>query len=362
MRPLTLKVLQQLSAEKFTSGTELAKHFEVSRSAISDAMKDATAAGVEVFSLTRRGYRLAQAIELLNAETIRAMLGQLAPRLHIEIVDSIGSTNSEMQKRAEENAPSGSVLAAEIQTAGRGRRGRVWQSSFHSGLTFSLLWRFDKGAPQLGGLSLVVGLALVRALRAQGVARVMLKWPNDIVVNHQKLAGVLIETQGDMLGPTAATIGCGVNIKLPTALKSSIDQAVTDVTDSVDNSANVNANANSNANANTNAAVSRNALFAALLGELEPALTKFNQAGFAPFRDEWLRCHALQGEVVTVTSSHAPTVEAAVVDVADDGSLIVEHAGKKILLNMAEISLRRKMKPMVKAAARPIVKLTKGAK
>ncbi len=350
MRPLTLKVLQQLSAEKFTSGTALAKHFEVSRSAISDAMKDATAAGVEVFSLTRRGYRLAQAVELLNVEAIRTKLGQLAPHLHIEIVDSIGSTNSEMQKRAEENAPSGSVLAAEIQTAGRGRRGRVWQSSFHSGLTFSLLWRFDKGAPQLGGLSLVVGLALVRALRAQGVVHAMLKWPNDIVVHHQKLAGVLIETQGDMLGPTAATIGCGVNIKLPAALKSSIDQAVTDVTDCIAD------------NANATATVSRNALFAALLSELEPALTKFNQEGFTPFRDEWLGCHALQGEVVAVTSSHAPTVEATVVDVADDGSLIVERAGKKILLNTAEISLRRRMKATARHAVSSIVKPIKGAK
>jgi BirA family transcriptional regulator, biotin operon repressor / biotin---[acetyl-CoA-carboxylase] ligase len=328
MRPLTLQVLQQLSTEKFTSGAVLAKSFDVSRSAISDAMKDASAAGVEVFSLTRRGYRLAQPIELLDADTIRAQLHGVMPALELDIVNHIGSTNTEMQKRAEAGAVSGSVLAAEMQTAGRGRRGRVWQSAFNAGLTFSLLWRFDKGAPQLGGLSLVVGLALIRALRVQGVPRAMLKWPNDIVVDHHKLAGVLIETQGDMLGPTAATIGCGLNIKLPDTLKTNIDQAVTDV------------------NAHVTETVSRNLLFAALLRELFPVLHQFNAVGFAVFREEWLSYHALQGELVSVTAAHAPTVEATVIDVANDGSLIVEHEGKRITLNTAEVSLRRKTKPV----------------
>jgi BirA family transcriptional regulator, biotin operon repressor / biotin---[acetyl-CoA-carboxylase] ligase len=326
MRPLTFQVLQKLSTEKFVSGVALAQAFGVSRSAISDAVKDATTAGVEIFSLTRRGYRLAEPIELLDIATVRANLGDAAPHLKIEIVDSIGSTNSEMQKRAAAGEPGGSCLVAEIQTAGRGRRGRVWQSAFHSSLTFSLLWRFEKGAAQLGGLSLVVGVALVRALRACGVREAALKWPNDVIVDHRKLAGVLIETQGDMLGPTAATIGCGINVKLSAALERDIGQPVTDVA------------------AHAEGPVSRNLLLAAILRELVPALSKFNAYGFAGFRDEWLGLHALHREVINVSANELPPYEATVVDVADDGSLIVEREGKRILLSSAEISVRKKAK------------------
>jgi BirA family transcriptional regulator, biotin operon repressor / biotin---[acetyl-CoA-carboxylase] ligase len=327
MRPLTFQVLQKLSTEKFVSGVTLAQAFGVSRSAISDAVKDATTAGVEIFSLTRRGYRLAEPIELLDVAAIRASLGDATARLKVEVVDSIGSTNSEMQKRAAAGEPSGSCLVAEIQTAGRGRRGRLWQSAFHSSLTFSLLWRFEKGAAQLGGLSLVVGLALVRALRAQGVREAALKWPNDVIVDHHKLAGVLIETQGDMLGPTAATIGCGINVKLPAALERDIDQPVTDVA------------------AHTENPVSRNQLLAAVLRELVPALTKFNADGFAGYRDEWLGLHALHQQVISVSANELLPYEATAVGVADDGSLIVEREGKRVLLSSAEISVRKKAKP-----------------
>ena len=186
-------MLAELSNEHFTSGVALAKKFSVSRSAISDALKDASEAGVEIFSLTRRGYRLAAPIDLLNIETVRTLLGDKAHRLDLDTLAIIGSTNTELLARAALGAASGFCVAAEMQTAGRGRRGRVWQSRFASSLTFSLLWRFEKGAAELGGLSLVVGLALARALRslgAAGVPEARLKWPNDVVVKGEKLAAI----------------------------------------------------------------------------------------------------------------------------------------------------------------------------
>jgi BirA family biotin operon repressor/biotin-[acetyl-CoA-carboxylase] ligase len=310
MRALALQVLSRLSHEQFTSGAALAKELGVSRSAISDALKEAEAHHIEVFSLTRRGYRLASPLELLDVDRVRIALGAAAHRVDVDVVATIASTNTEMLERAQQGAASGACLAAEIQTAGRGRRGRSWHSAFAASLTFSLLWRFDKGAAQLGGLSLVVGLALVRALRAAGVGDAMLKWPNDVVVRNRKLAGILIETTGDMLGPTAAVIGIGVNVRLPgaalKAISREIDQPVTDVM----------------AHAAHTSQISRNTLLANLLRELVPALDQFNVAGFADLREEWLRCHALHEQPITVLQGEA-TFDAVVKDVALDGSLIV---------------------------------------
>jgi BirA family transcriptional regulator, biotin operon repressor / biotin---[acetyl-CoA-carboxylase] ligase len=339
VRTLAFQVLSRLSHEHFTSGAALARELQVSRSAISDALKEAQQHQVEIFSLTRRGYRLAAPLELLDVDIVRAGLGEVAHRVDVDVVSEIDSTNTAMLARAQNGAPSGCCLAAEIQTAGRGRRGRKWQSAFGASITFSLLWRFDRGAAQLGGLSLVVGLALVRALREAGVTRAMLKWPNDVLVDDEKLAGILIETSGDMLGPTAAVIGIGINVRLPAAAKESIDQPATDIAQQVDDD------------------VSRNQLLAALLRELVATLTAFNRDGFAAFREAWIACHALHRREVTVSQADGNFV-AEVTDIALDGSLIVEplpayraRMGRRVLLSSAEISVRAtKPAPRVKVA------------
>ena len=325
MRPLAYQLLAELSQEHFISGVALAQKFGVSRSAISDALKDAGKAGIKIFSLTRRGYRLGSSIDLLNIDVVRKALGGQARRLDVDIVLTIGSTNTELLARGAAGAASGTCVAAETQTAGRGRRGRVWQSKFAGSLTYSLLWRFEKGAAELGGLSLMVGLVLARALRAAGVSDAMLKWPNDVLVNGEKLAGILIETQGDMLGPTVAVIGVGVNIGLPESLKLLIDQPATDLLSHV------------------NKFSSRNDLLASMLRELVVALDQFGQHGFKGFKADWTRLHALHGQLITVRQSHLADYDAVVKDVGNDGSLIVEpinQPGKRETLTSAEISVR----------------------
>ena len=326
MRPLSFQLLRELSHERFTSGTKLAAQFGVSRTLVSEALREAADAGVGIFSLTRRGYRLAAPFELLDLTHIRKTLGARAARVDIDIVESIASTNSELMVRAGAGAPSGTCLAAEMQTAGRGRRGRAWQSSLGGALTFSLLWRFDKGAPQLGGLSLIVGLAVLRALRKLGAGRdrddVQLKWPNDIVSGGRKLGGILIETQGDMLGPTAAVIGIGLNVQLSETLKESIDQPACDVASLMVTP------------------VSRNTLFATVLAELIAMLDQFQASGFTAFKAEWLTAHALQGKHVNVLAGDGKITHAEVIGVHDDGSLIVLQHGREMALSSGEVSLR----------------------
>ncbi len=327
MRPLAFRLLPELSHERFTSGARLAEKLGVSRSAISEALHEAGEAGVQIFSLTRRGYRLAEPLELLDVERIRGELGAALRRVDVEVVASIESTNSTLVARAAAGAPSGTCLAAEQQTAGRGRRGRAWQSAFGASLTFSLLWRFNRGAAQLAGLSLVVGLAVVRALRGMGAVGAQLKWPNDIVVDAHKLGGILIETQGDMLGPTAAVIGIGLNVRFTPAMLETIagrvDQPLAD------------------AQSLCTEPLSRNRLLAAILREMVTLLDQFQRDGFAPFRDEWLELHALQDKPVRVLNGDGTGFDAIVRGVGDDGSLRVSRSGREVALSFGELSLRR---------------------
>src|SRR5258708_17842929 len=195
------------------------------------------------------------------------------------------------------------------------------QSRPGGALTFSILWRFDQGAGFLSGLSLVVGIALVRVLRKHGAADVMLKWPNDLLWRHLKLAGILIELAGDVMGPTVAVIGVGINLRLPDSVKARIDQPVVDL-------------------AKIGVAQDRNDLFAEILGELDSTLRTFSADGFAPFREEWDRLHAYQDKMVRVRMPDKSEMEGRVQGVGDDGALQLHTRSGARKLYGGEMSLR----------------------
>ena len=323
MRALTFQALRELADGRFHSGEDVARTLGRSRASLSEALGFAPELGLEVFSVRGRGYKLAEPIEFLDATSVMSSVGDA--RLRVEVVDEVDSTSTQLLARAAAGAPSGTCLAAEWQSAGRGRRGRSWVSSLGGSLTFSLLWRFERGAGHLGGLSLAVGLAVARALAACGVQRVQVKWPNDVVVDFRKVAGLLVETAGEIQGPTVAVVGVGVNYRLPEAVVDRIDQPVIDVASCAE------------------PAPSRNALLAALLKELAATLSSFERAGFAPFREPWLALHAYHGRRVHVLPGRDAPYDADVVDVGPDGALHVRaDDGRTVPLASAEISLRRR--------------------
>jgi BirA family biotin operon repressor/biotin-[acetyl-CoA-carboxylase] ligase len=322
---LTFLALRRLADGRFHSGEDVARELGRSRATLSEALKRVPDLGVEIFSVRGKGYRLAEPIEFLDAAAINARLSAEGSRVRLEVVDEIDSTSSRLLERAVGGAPSGTCLAAEWQSAGRGRRGRSWVSALGGSLTFSLLWRFERGAGHLGGLSLAVGVAVARALTDCGVARVQVKWPNDVVADFRKLAGILVETSGEMQGPSVAVIGVGVNYRLGERVIDLIDQPVTDV-------------------AHCSASLpSRSALFARMLASLGATLEEFETTGFSASRDVWRSLHAYQGRRVRVVPPREAPFEADVVDVAPDGALVVATLdGRTVPLASAEISLRPK--------------------
>ena len=322
MGPATFPLLRLLADGRFHSGEDLAKHLGRSRATVSEALKSADELGVDVFSVPGKGYKLASPVEFLDAARIVQGLGGAASRVRLTLADEADSTSTRLSALAQQGAPSGTCIAAEWQSAGRGRRGRAWQSALGASITFSILWRFERGPGHLAGLSLAVAVAVSRALERHGVKGVGVKWPNDLVAHWKKLAGILVETSGDLLGPTAAVVGVGVNFRLGEALLARIDQPAIDCVSLAAGP------------------LSRNALLAELVATLVDDLDRFEREGFGAFRADWLARHAYAGRRVTVLAPGAAPREGDVIDLAEDGALVVNLDGTATRLTAAEISLR----------------------
>ena len=324
MSNLTFPILNLLADGQFHSGEALAQRFKVTRATIWNALKHAESLGVEVFSVRGRGYKLPQAIELLDKNLVLAAIGAQREWFNVQLLDEVVSTNTYLMQQ--KDAAHATCVAAHVQTHGKGRRGRTWVSHLGASLTFSLLWRFSCGAAGLSGLSLAVGVALIRAFNSLGVNNVQLKWPNDVLVTNKntpkKLAGILIELQGDLEGPSAAVIGVGVNLNLPKNVLESIDQPATDLISVSEKS------------------IKQSELLGVILMHLADILSAFENQGFIGLRDEWLRYHAYQNKPVRMLLPNGTDVQGVVKSVADDGILLVETALGLQRFSAGEISLR----------------------
>ncbi len=232
----------------------------------------------------------------------------------LEVRDDIDSTNAELLRRGHTQT-TGSVLLAEAQSAGRGRRGRTWASPPGANLYFSLYWRFAAGPRALGGLSLAIGVACAEALRAIGAAAVGVKWPNDLVAHGRKLGGLLIELAHD-----AAVIGVGVNVRMPQAAAAGIDQPWIDL-------------------AELDCDVSRNRLAARLIDEIVAALIQFEANGFDAFVERWDALDALAGRRVLVQAGEREHRGVAQGVAPDGGLRVLLDQGLRVF-HSADVSLR----------------------
>ncbi|WP_017364552.1 biotin--[acetyl-CoA-carboxylase] ligase [Methylococcus capsulatus] len=277
------RLLSLLADGGFHSGETIAASAGCSRTGVWKRIAELRALGVEVHAVPGMGYRLAHPLELLDGEVIAgALTGTAAEAIGlIEVHEQLDSTNDHLMRRAAEGAPAGTVCLAERQSAGRGRIGRTWVSPLSGNVYLSLLWRFGRAG--FSGLSLAVGVAVVRALRAQGIGDAALKWPNDILWSRRKLGGILIEVRGEANDQYAVVIGIGLNVNLPDSHAVAIDQDWIDL-----------------ARIPGGAAVSRNRLIAGMLNELAPLLTDYETTGLAPYLEEWRGYHGFEGAQASV--------------------------------------------------------------
>lgn len=260
---------------------------------------------------------------LIDPLRLPALLGEARGRFNVVSVAECASTNTVLMQQAGEGAPSGTVLVTDRQTAGRGSRGRTWVASPEASLTFSLLWGFPGGFERISGLSLAVGVAVVRALERCGAAGVMLKWPNDILYGHAKLGGILVELYADD-DAAKAVVGIGLNLRLPQSIgepsvaalpPAALEQIVAVLPE-------------------------RHVLFAGLLAELARVFDRFAEQGFAALRDEWHACHAWQGRPVRLLRDGRVDREGVCVGADADGALLVETSVGVERCLSGDVSLR----------------------
>jgi BirA family transcriptional regulator, biotin operon repressor / biotin---[acetyl-CoA-carboxylase] ligase len=323
LSPLGFSLLRCLADGEVHSGEALAIASGISRARVSQLLKEVDAAGLNLERHRGRGYRLSDPLPFLTREAVVAALGARVAELTVEVADRVDSTNGELSRRAAFADIHGHLLAAEWQTAGRGRRGRGWSAVIGGSLSFSLGWRFERGAGFLSGLPLAVGLAVVRALEGEGFHGVALKWPNDLVHRNAKLGGILVELSGDALGPSLAIIGVGLNVRMPESLRREIAQPVTDL-----------------AAIAPRRRIDRNVLLARIAVELIRVLRIYASKGFEPFRAAWQRRHAFHKKSVRIVLPDGGAVRGEVFGVDADGALILDSAGRRSRYVSGEVSLR----------------------
>lgn len=261
---------------------------------------------------------------LIDPILLQTRLAAAAGRFDVDALDACDSTNSELLRRADAGAPSGSVVVADRQSAGRGRRGRRWLSAPEASLTFSVLWRFSGPATRLAGLSLAVGVALARALSGLGARGVRLKWPNDVLLERggefAKLAGILVELASDRRG-TQAVIGIGLNLEPPPG---DTGQPAAGLAQAID------------------ALPERHAVLAAILRELVAVFDVFAVDGFPAVKMAWQDFNAWQGLAVEVGGDGQASLSGLCLGVDDDGSLRLDTGSRIESVLSGDVSLRRR--------------------
>ncbi|WP_408618528.1 bifunctional biotin--[acetyl-CoA-carboxylase] ligase/biotin operon repressor BirA [Celerinatantimonas sp. YJH-8] len=309
------QLLHYLSDSHFHSGQRLADILNVSRTSIASYVHQLIDMGVDIYSVKGRGYRLAAAISLLDEQWLREKL-----QIPVYIFPEMASTNTWVMEHLGELSH-GQLVSCDYQSAGRGRRGRGFQSAVAGQLPFSIYWCYEGGLDAIQGLSLVVGVAIAETLRQQGYRNVGLKWPNDIYAGHRKLAGILIEMNGQPHQQLHLVAGIGINIRLGKILDS-IDQPVTDLEHLQEHS------------------VDRNQLLVDCYRALEQAYQQFCQQGLSGFIERWNSLDIFHGEMVKLVFSNGHIESGAVKGVDEQGNLLLEQLGIIQSFAAGEVSLR----------------------
>jgi len=264
------QLIQQLSDGEFHSGQSLGEQLNISRAAVNQHIHKLEELGLELFSVSGKGYKLSQQLELLDKEKIKQATEHFINEPDFAVYSVVDSSNDELKLLAQEQKlAAGYSVFAEAQTAGRGRRGKRWISPFGSNLYFSVYWPLAEGIHGAMGLSLAVGVALAECFESLGIEGVGLKWPNDVYIKGKKVSGILVDLETLADGSAHSIIGIGINLKMPERVAQHIDQAWTDISSEIPT------------------IMSRNLIAARVRDSVLACLSEYDAAGLSVFQERW---------------------------------------------------------------------------
>lgn len=321
-------LLAGLADGELHSGAALAGRLGVSRTAVWKLVAELRRRGIGIESLERRGYRLARPVELLDAGRMRLAAREAGAELPdgLEVLFETGSTNDYLYGASMPPPGRPRVVFAELQHAGRGRRGRTWVAPFGTGLTFSIAWTFAEFPADLSALSLAMGVSVAESLRAAGAAGTMLKWPNDIVWRQRKLGGLLIQLKSEAGGMACVVVGLGLNLDLPDETRAEL--AANDALPVADL-----------AEVCGDRQPARNELAARLALAMLGGLDEFGRRGFEPFEARWGALDSLAGSPVRVLQGGL-VVDGIALGADRDGALRVDVGGRIERVVSGDVSVR----------------------
>ena len=311
--PLTL--IGILADGEFHSGEQLGEQLGMSRAAINKHIQTLKDWGIDVFTVTGKGYSLPVPIQLLNEQTIASHLDQG----RLAVIPVIDSTNQYLLERMDK-LHSGDACVAEYQQAGRGRRGRQWFSPFGSNLYLSMYWRLEQGPLAAMGLSLVIGIVTAEVLQALGASDVRVKWPNDLYLKDRKLAGILVELTGKTGDAAQIVIGTGINLAMNSPDTNMVNQGWINLQEA-------------------GVTIDRNKLAASLVNKMRESLQLFEREGLAPFIDRWSELDNFINRPVKLLIGEREILGIAR-GIDQQGGLILEQDGVRKSWVGGEISLR----------------------
>lgn len=210
MKEEILRLLR--GADGYISGQELCNRFGVSRTAVWKAINQLKEAGYEIEAQQNKGYRLMAAPDLMTEAEIKSLLHTDWVAKEVLYFDTIDSTNTKAQELAEKGYPSGTLVVADKQESGKGRRGRSWVSPSGTGIFMTLMIKPDINPNNASMLTLVAALAVAKAITSVTDEEAMIKWPNDIVVNGKKVCGILTEMNAQFDYINHIVVGIGINV------------------------------------------------------------------------------------------------------------------------------------------------------
>lgn len=318
-----ISILKALSTGNFVSGEKLGEELGISRAAIAKHVKGLSAFGIDVFSVSGKGYKLAESLSLLDSDKI---VDLYKGKTSLEVHSVIDSTNQYLMDkiRSNETITDGHTVVAECQLKGRGRRGRAWVSPFGSHVYLSRYYKSYEGLGEISGLSLAIGIAITQALNDSFGIQTQLKWPNDILHNGKKLAGVLVEAEGQSDGICHLIVGIGLNINMPREVSSLIDQPWVDLAEI------------------SGGIIDRNELIGALLHSLDLVMSEFTVNKLQHLHKTWNTLNAFKDCMVDVTSG-TNVKKGKCIGIDESGALLLEdsHTGVRTKVFGGEVSVRK---------------------